>query len=80
MKPVDRRELVLVWGLCLLGGLMMVNLGRVPVVGDWFDWHEYRFEVMDMDGRRIDKVLATRLGYGRVCCTDWAVGVREWLA
>jgi hypothetical protein len=28
MKPVDRRELVLVWGLCLLGGLMMVNATR----------------------------------------------------
>lgn len=38
---------------------MMVNLGRVPAVGDWFEWHDYRFEVVDMDGNRIDRVLIT---------------------
>ncbi len=41
-----------------LGGLAMAQVGRVPAVGDRFDWHGLRFEVMDMDGRRVDKVLA----------------------
>lgn len=44
-----------------LGGLVMRQLGRMPVVTDAFDWAGWRFEVMDMDGRRVDKVLATPL-------------------
>jgi putative hemolysin len=35
-------------------------LGRVPRAGDHVSWEGWRFEVVDMDGRRIDKVLATR--------------------
>jgi putative hemolysin len=37
----------------------MAALGRVPVVGDRFGWRGYTFEVLDMDGRRVDKLLAT---------------------
>lgn len=43
-----------------LGGLIMTHLGRIPVTGDYFDWHGYRFEVVDMDGRRVDKVLIAK--------------------
>lgn len=42
-----------------LGGMVMTELGRVPTSGDVFDWEGFRFEVMDMDGRRVDKVLIT---------------------
>jgi putative hemolysin len=42
-----------------LGGLVMTQLGRMPISGDIFNWLNYRFEVMDMDGRRVDKVLIT---------------------
>ncbi|HEU0293680.1 MAG TPA: hemolysin family protein [Anaerolineales bacterium] len=42
-----------------LGGFLMAQLGRVPTVGDKFEWHDLRFEVMDMDGHRVDKVLVT---------------------
>jgi putative hemolysin len=42
-----------------VGGLMMATLGRVPRVGDRFDWDGYRFEVVDMDGNRVDRVLIT---------------------
>ena len=42
-----------------LSGLMMNMLNRIPVAGDYFDWNDIRFEVMDMDGRRVDKVLVT---------------------
>jgi len=40
-----------------LGGLVMTCLGRVPSTGDHFEWGGLRFEVVDMDGRRVDKVL-----------------------
>ena len=44
-----------------LSGFVMVSLGRVPVTADHFEWHGLRFEVIDMDGRRVDKVLVTTL-------------------
>jgi putative hemolysin len=42
-----------------LGGLVMVALGRVPSPGDHFHCCGWRFEVLDMDGHRVDKVLAS---------------------
>ncbi len=42
-----------------LGGFLMGDLGRIPVVGDTIILKSYRFEVMDMDGNRVDKVLIT---------------------
>ncbi len=48
-----------------LSGFMMVSLGRVPQATDHFEWESLRFEVIDMDGRRVDKVLVTALP-GRV--------------
>lgn len=43
-----------------LAGMMMLLLQRVPKTGDRVSWENWDFEVADMDGRRIDKVLATR--------------------
>jgi putative hemolysin len=40
-----------------LGGYVIYMLGRVPVAGAHFGWGGYRFEVADMDGKRVDKVL-----------------------
>jgi putative hemolysin len=40
-----------------LGGFVMHMLGRIPAVADHFDWGDCRFEVMDMDKNRVDKVL-----------------------
>ncbi len=40
-----------------LGGFVMTRLGRIPKTGDRFDWEEFCFEVIDMDGFRVDKVL-----------------------
>lgn len=45
-----------------LSGLMMAQLGRIPASGDYFEWDKLRFEVMDMDGRRVDKVLISPIG------------------
>ncbi|HAV77737.1 MAG TPA: hypothetical protein DCX53_10350 [Anaerolineae bacterium] len=44
-----------------LSGFVMMSLGRVPQVADVFEWNSYNFEVIDMDGRRVDKVLVTTL-------------------
>ena len=44
-----------------LSGFVMVSLGRVPQASDHFDWNNINFEVMDMDGHRVDKVLVTTL-------------------
>jgi putative hemolysin len=41
-----------------LGGLAMLCLGQVPQASDSFEWIGWRFEVVDMDGNRVDKVLA----------------------
>jgi putative hemolysin len=44
-----------------LSGFVMISLGRVPQAADHFEWQGLRFEVIDMDGRRVDKVLVTSL-------------------
>lgn len=44
-----------------LSGFMMTTLGRVPQPADHFEWNTLTFEVMDMDGNRVDKVLVTTL-------------------
>ena len=44
-----------------LAGMVMLLLGRLPSIADKVDWEGWRFEVVDMDGKRIDRVLATAL-------------------
>ena len=47
-----------------LGGFVLSRLRRLPSEGDHFSWAGWRFEVVDMDERRVDKVLASRLAPG----------------
>jgi putative hemolysin len=42
-----------------LGGLIITCIGKIPQAGDHFQWNDLRFEVMDMDGTRVDKVLVS---------------------
>ncbi len=44
-------------GVYTMAGFVMHHLGRVPEAGLHFEYRDIRFEVLDMDGRRIDKVL-----------------------
>ncbi|MEF9949057.1 MAG: transporter associated domain-containing protein, partial [Comamonas sp.] len=44
-----------------LSGMVMLLLGRVPSESDVVEWEDWRFEVVDMDGKTLDKVLATKL-------------------
>jgi len=48
-------------GFNTLGGFVMHMLRRIPAVTDHFEWNSLRFEVMDMDKNRVDKVLVSRL-------------------
>ena len=48
-------------GYQTLSGFVMNQLGSIPRVGQTFTWDTYRFEVVDMDGRRVDRVLVSRL-------------------
>ncbi|WP_341705649.1 transporter associated domain-containing protein, partial [Ferrovibrio sp.] len=41
-----------------MAGFLLERFGRLPEAGDSTDWAGWRFEVLDMDGRRIDKILA----------------------
>jgi putative hemolysin len=43
-----------------VAGLTLAVLKRLPDVGDKFDYDGWRFEVVDMDGRKIDKLLVAR--------------------
>jgi putative hemolysin len=42
-----------------VGGFVMTYLGRIPTAADHFTWGGLRFEIVDMDGLRIDKILLT---------------------
>ena len=55
-----------------LSGLMMLLTGRLPKEGDRVEWETWRFEIVDMDGRTIDKVLASRLDPNAPESTDEA--------
>ena len=69
MMPVDELQMLLdLDGLPdesedydTVGGLVMSQIGRVPTAGDRFEWNDLRFEVVDMDRHRVDKVLIIRV-------------------
>ena len=48
-----------------LAGMVMLLLGRLPKVTDVVEWEGWRFEVVDLDGKRVDKVLAMRAPEGQ---------------
>lgn len=44
-----------------VAGMMIARFGRIPMPGEYFDFGGWRFEVVDLDGARIDKLLLQRL-------------------
>ncbi len=44
-----------------LAGMIMLLLGRLPNTTDVVEWDDWRFEVVDLDGKRVDKVLVSRI-------------------
>jgi len=65
--PIDDVERLLAAGnmrsgddYTTLAGFVLAQLGHLPATGESFRWRGLRFEVVDMDGRRIDKLLVHR--------------------
>jgi putative hemolysin len=46
-------------GFQTLSGFVMNQMGSIPKTGQLFEWRHWRFEVVDMDGHRVDRVLVT---------------------
>jgi putative hemolysin len=46
-----------------LAGMIMLLLGRLPEITDGVEWEGWRFEVVDLDGKRVDKVLVSRTAH-----------------
>jgi putative hemolysin len=44
-----------------VGGFVITSLEHIPSAGESFEWEGFRFEVVDMDGPRVDKILLKRL-------------------
>jgi len=44
-----------------LAGFVLYQIGAIPKASEFFVWDDYRFEVLDMDGNRIDRVLVERI-------------------
>jgi putative hemolysin len=42
-------------------GMLIAHFGRIPRIGEHFDWNGWRIEVVDLDGPRIDKLLLQRI-------------------
>ncbi|MEI2748300.1 MAG: hemolysin family protein [Ferruginibacter sp.] len=42
-----------------VAGFVLHELEHIPATGETFDWRDFRFEIIDMDGQRIDKILVT---------------------
>jgi putative hemolysin len=64
MLPVDKfkesfhvRKLTGESSYHTLAGFVLMQMGRIPSVGNHFERGELRFEVVDMDGNRVDKML-----------------------
>lgn len=53
--PADERQ-----SYQTLGGFVLARMEKLPQEGSKFEWENYIFEIMDMDGRRVDKVLVMR--------------------
>ncbi|CAK0741895.1 putative hemolysin [Gammaproteobacteria bacterium] len=53
-----------------VAGFILTHLGHIPIAGEYFYWSNYRFEVLDMDGRRIDKLLVMCQGEEIDGCDD----------
>lgn len=48
-------------GFQTAGGFVLNHIGAIPKSGEFFVWGDHRFEVIDMDGHRIDKILVSRV-------------------
>jgi putative hemolysin len=60
-RLLDRRDMSSGDDFTTIAGFVLAQLGRLPATAETFDWKDLRFEIVDMDGRRIDKLLVQRI-------------------
>lgn len=48
-------------GYQTLAGFILSRTGSIPAAGYSFDWNDFHFEIVDMDGLRIDRVFVNRI-------------------
>ena len=48
-----------------LGGFVMMHMEIIPETGEHFEWNGFYFEVVDMDGNRVDKILVKNMRTGK---------------
>ncbi len=69
-RLIERRGLGTDGDYHTLAGFVLWKLGHLPRIGETVTWRDYRFEVVDMDGRRIDRLLVSMLGEAGGRATD----------
>ena len=55
-----------------LAGMVIARYGRIPHVGEHFEFSGWRFEVIDLDGPRVDKLLVSRVAVADPAAADAA--------
>jgi putative hemolysin len=79
LLPIDALKKLLEWEILpdevdenyhTLGGFIIAMLRRIPKSGEHFNASGFRFEVVDMDGTRVDKILVTPLTPERIVSSD----------
>lgn len=60
-RLLARRDLASGDDYTTIAGFVLAQLGRLPATAETFEWKDLRFEIVDMDGRRIDKLLVQRI-------------------
>lgn len=60
LNYIEHEELYETYPFNTISGLILKELERIPKTGDLVPWEDYTFEIVDIDGVRIDKVLVTK--------------------
>ena len=63
-RLLERRDMASGDDYTTVAGFVLAQLGRLPTTAETFDWKDLRFEIVDMDDRRIDKLLVQRIPPG----------------
>ena len=64
LRYFDVDEYASEYDINTMGGLVLEEMGRIPKVGESFVWNNFKIEVVDVDGAKIDKLLVTLLSSG----------------
>ena len=61
LRRFDIDEFASEYDINTMSGLVLEEMGKIPKEGEYFIWHNFKIEVVDIDGAKIDKLLVTQL-------------------